>query len=155
MSRRSIVGVVFGFVVSVVLGSIGIAQSSEPWLGTWRMNVERSKSANKSQVVRMESLPNGVRTFIDTVDAKGMKVHQEIVAYFDGKEYEVKGAAVPTTRAYKRTVRDYEYVTRVSGKVTTTSRGEVSADGRVRTIRTTGKNAAGLEVNNVNIYEKQ
>jgi hypothetical protein len=119
------------------------------------MNVEKSKSTVKSQVVRMESVPNGVRTIIDTVDAKGMKVHQEIVAYFDGKEYDVKGAAMPTTRAYKRTDRDYEYVTRVNGKVTTTSRGAVSADGKVRTLTTTGTNAAGQQVNNTNFYEKQ
>jgi hypothetical protein len=84
-----------------------------------------------------------VRTISDTVDAKDMKGHQEIVAYFDGKEYEVKGAAMPTTRAYKRTDRDYEYVTRVNGKVTTTSRGAVSADGNVRTLTTTGTNADG------------
>jgi uncharacterized damage-inducible protein DinB len=94
MSRRPIVGAALGFVVSVVLSSIGIAQSSEPWLGTWRLNIEKSKSTAKSQIVRMESLPNGVRTIIDTVDAKDVKTHQEIVSYFDGKEYDVPAGIV-------------------------------------------------------------
>ena len=103
MRQGLVFGVVVGLCVVASHPPVVTAQSAEPWLGTWRLNVEKSKSTNKGQTVRMESVPNGVRTVIDTIDAKGGATHQELVAMFDGKEYEVKGAAAPTTRAYKRT----------------------------------------------------
>jgi len=61
-----------------------------------------------------------------------------------------------TTRVYKRIdPRSYEYVQTVAGKITTTVRTVVSADGKTRTITTTGKNAQGQTVHNVAVYDRQ
>ena len=133
-------------------------QSAAPWAGTWKLNTGKSRldgPAPKESIVRLEASPNGVRTTIDSVTAQGTRTHTEATAVFDGKEYELKGAAVPTTRAYRRVGSDYEYTTRVNGKVTTTSRGAVSADGKTRTLTTTGTNAQGQTVNTVNVYDRQ
>jgi hypothetical protein len=43
----------------------------------------------------------------------------------------------------------------VGGKVTTTSRVVVSADGKTRTITTTGTDTQGRTVNNVTVWDKQ
>lgn len=76
---------------------------------------------------------------------------------FDGKPSEVKGAPdANTTRVYRRIdARSYEYVQSVAGKVTTTVRTVVAADGKTRTITTTGTNPQGITVKNVAVYEKQ
>ena len=41
------------------------------------------------------------------------------------------------------------------GKVTTTQRNVVAADGKTRTVTTTGTDGQGQKVNNVAVYEKQ
>ena len=93
---------------------------------------------------------------VDTIDAAGKATHNEIVTMFDGKEAEYKGAAVPTTRVYSRVGdRDYQFVTRVNGKVTNTTRATLSADGKTRTNVATGIDAAGKPVNNTTVFERQ
>src|SRR5262245_9698756 len=100
------VGVVIGLVVTACV-SVVTAQSADPAVGTWRLNVVKSKydpgPPPKSSTSRIESMPNGMRRAVqDSVDAKGTAAHTEIMSMYDGKEYELKGAASPTTRAYKR-----------------------------------------------------
>jgi hypothetical protein len=46
-------------------------------------------------------------------------------------------------------------IAKKAGKVTITQRSVVSADGKTRTVTTTGMNAKGQQVNNVAVYEKQ
>lgn len=48
-----------------------------------------------------------------------------------------------------------EAVNKRGGKVTTTQRNVVSADGKTRTVTTTGTDAQGQKVNNVAVFEKQ
>jgi hypothetical protein len=95
------------------------------------------------------------RAINDTVDAQGKATRTEITSTYDGKEYELKGAAMPTTRAYTRIDGGYEFVTRVNGKVTTTTRVVHAPDGKTRTITTTGTNEQGQKVNNVVVWNKQ
>ena len=46
-------------------------------------------------------------------------------------------------------------VNKKGGKVTTTQRNVVGADGKTRTVTTTGTDAQGQTVNNVTVFEKQ
>ena len=48
-----------------------------------------------------------------------------------------------------------EMVNKKGGKVTTTQRNVVAADGKIRTVTTTGTDAQGQNVNNVTVFEKQ
>ena len=93
----------------------------------------------------------------DGVDAQGKQTHTEIVYKLDGKEYDVKGAANPnSTRMYTRIdARSYQFVNKVGGKVTTTTKVVLAADGKTRTLTTTGKNAQGETVNTAGVWEKQ
>src|SRR5688572_31062491 len=142
---------VLGFVIVVALAASSVvAQAPDTWVGKWRLNLAKSSympgppPTVKSQIVTHEAVPNGIRTIIENIDAQGRAVRQEITAMFDGKEYELKGAAMPTTRVYKRIDdRSYEYVSRVTGRVTGKTRVEISADGKTRTNTTDGTNAQG------------
>ena len=48
-----------------------------------------------------------------------------------------------------------EAVNKKGGKVTTTQKNVVSADGKTRTVTTTGTDAQGQKLNNVTVFEKQ
>jgi hypothetical protein len=48
-----------------------------------------------------------------------------------------------------------ESVSKRGGKVTITQRNVVSADGKTRTVTTTGNDAQGQKVNNVAVFERQ
>ena len=75
----------------------------------------------------------------------------------DGKESKVSGTnANADTLTVKRIgARTLESVSRKGGKVTITQRNAVSADGKTRTVTTTGTDAQGQKVNNVAVFERQ
>ncbi len=68
---------------------------------------------------------------------------------------DLAGTPMPTTRTYTKVAGGYEFVDRVNGKVTTTTRVTIAADGKTRTNVATGVNAAGQRVNNIIVYERQ
>jgi histidinol dehydrogenase len=139
------------------------AQAQDAWIGTWKLNLAKSKYdpanlAPKSQTVKLEAVAGGgMKGTVDGVDAQGKPSHQEYMTMFDGKSSEITGAPdANTTRVYKRIdKRTFEYVQSVGGKLTTTARTVIAADGKTRTTTTTGKNAQGQTVNNVALYDRQ
>jgi hypothetical protein len=162
MRTRFLSGLVFlasAFVLSVPVA----AQTPDASLGTWKLDLAKSKYepanlAPKSQISVQAAVPGGgMKTTVDVVDSEGKKLHTVVTTKFDGKPSEVVGAAdANTTRVYKRIdSRTYEFVTSIGGKVTTTSRSVVSADGKTRTVTATGKNLEGLTVHNVSVYVRQ
>ena len=152
-----------GVVLAVVaFPLVSAAQAPQSVIGTWKQNMAKSKyiqgpAAPKSSDTRIEAVPGGGAKFtVDGVDAAGKATHNEIVTMFDGKEADYKGAAAPTTRAYSRIDdRTVQYVTRVNGRVTTTTRMTISADGKTRTNVQTGTGADGKPVNSTAVYERQ
>lgn len=139
------------------------AQAPDAWVGTWKLNLAKSKYepanlAPKSQTIKQDAAAGGaVKTAVDVVDAQGKTQHQEYMVTFDSKAVAIPGAAdANTTRVYKRIdSRSYEYVQSVAGKPTVTVRTVVSADGKTRTLTTTGRNAQGQTINSVAVYERQ
>lgn len=160
--QRQLIRAAWTAIAVIALGMVTSAQAQDAWLGTWKLNLAKSKyqpatGAPKSQTVKQEAVPGGMKSTVDGMDAQGKPIHTEVTAMFDGKSTAVTGAPdANTTRVYKRIdTRTYEFVTSVAGKVTTTTRSVVAADGKSRTVTTTGKNAQGQTVNNVAVYEKQ
>src|SRR6266446_3248132 len=108
MRRSTIVVVALAslFAGVAVRGQSSDALSSS-LLGTWKLNIEKSKyspgPAPKSQVSKWELWEGGLKTTVDGIDAQGKTTHTEQVANFDGKDYPRKGAPeANTTRAFKR-----------------------------------------------------
>ncbi|MEQ1731201.1 MAG: hypothetical protein ABL982_22760 [Vicinamibacterales bacterium] len=145
-------------VMLVAFPLISSAQAPPGLVGTWKQNVAKSTyttgAAPKSQTARYEAVPGGGLKIVgDIVDAAGKATHTELVTMLDGKEAERKGAEQPTTRAYTRIDdRTIQYVQRVNGKVTQTSRQTMSADGKTRTNVNT--DAAGKPISTT-VFERQ
>ena len=92
----------------------------------------------------------------DGVNAAGQKTHEETTYKFDGKDYDVKGAAdAKTTRVYTR-VDDHHYTfaTKVNGAITLTSRVAVTPDGKTRTITVSGRDAEGRVIRNFLVWNR-
>lgn len=146
-------------VLGIVVGAVVIAQSSNE-VGSWTLNVAKSKyspgPAPKSATTRIEAAGAGVRIIVDQTYPDGAR-HWEYTANYDGKDNRVTGNnpdadMIARTRVNATTV---DSVNKKGGKTTTTNRSVVSADGKIRTVTTTGTNAQGQTVNNVAVYERK
>jgi hypothetical protein len=66
---------VLGFALVVLLGGTALAQSSNSEVGTWKLNVAKSKFAGrpapKSMSIKIEAAGVGIKTIVDGVDADG------------------------------------------------------------------------------------
>ena len=76
-------------VLTAAMGGAGIAQAPAPGLGTWKLNVAKSKyspgPAPKSATVTFSAAGQGVKAVIDGVGPDGSKVHWEYTANFEAK----------------------------------------------------------------------
>ena len=145
----------------VALGHTALAQSPNPHVGTWKLNLAKSKynpgPAPKSATTKIVTAGQGVTGTIDLVDGDGTVRHYSYTANYDGKDAPItgnnaNGDTIAFTRVNPNTVRS---VTKKAGKATITQVAVVSADGKTRTITTTGTDAQGRKVNNVAVYDRQ
>ena len=145
---------------AVLLGlacTMASAQSPDPLVGTWTLNVAKSKAPFKSGTTVIEKVGDGIKFIVDQVGADGTKHHWEFTANYDGKPVPVTGSnpfgdMVAVTRVDPRTIR---IVARDGGKETTTHVIAVSADGTTRTTTASGKDRAGKPADAVSYYEKK
>ena len=75
----------------------------------------------------------------------------------DGKDSPLTGnnPNADTLAVRRIDAQTLEAVSKKGGKVTITQRNVLSADGKTRTVTTTGTDAQGQKVNNVAVFEKQ
>jgi hypothetical protein len=136
-------------------------QQLAPWLGTWTLNLSKSKNATASPqykrvTTHLESVSDGLKVTYEMVGIRGGVTRMEWTGRFDGKDYPMQGLDYVMTNAYRRIDdRSYEIVVKVDGSITSTARVTVSSDGKTLTVTTEGKTASGQIANTTAIYEKQ
>lgn len=148
-------------VLTLALCAIGVATAlaaHDAHMGTWKLNEAKSKfvaGAPKNHTVGYVAAGADVKVIVDGVDGDGKPAHNEWTGKFDGKYYPVTGDPSADERAYTSVNdRTLTFTSRKAGKVTITGRVEVSADGKSRTVTTTGTDAAGKKVTNVAVFDK-
>lgn len=159
MPRRT--GSVFPMEVALVLllcGS-GRAQAADNWLGTWKLNVAKSKYSSgpppKSSTTTYEAWEGGVRAVTESVGADSATSRVEYAAKFDGKDYPSKGSSYQVV-ALKRIDDDaFEVSFKHRGRVMVVVRSVVSKDGKTRTQTATGTTFEGTPFTNTLIFERQ
>ena len=81
--------------IFITLALATVAMAADPHVGTWKMNVAKSKSKSgppdKSSTVTVTAQENGIKLVGDRVDAEGKASHQEFAAKYDGKDYPATG----------------------------------------------------------------
>jgi transcription elongation GreA/GreB family factor len=148
------------FTAAVLVGFVSataLAQSSDPHVGTWKFNAEKSKGAAfKGGTVKVEPAGDGIKVTVDLVRTDGTPAQWGYTAKYDGKDHPVTGNspfgdALVLTRVDAKTVR---VTNKQGGKVTVTQTVVVSDDGKTRTITSKGTNVKGERVDSMTFYDK-
>lgn len=140
---------------------LAIAQSKDPFVGSWRLNLAKSKYSPgpppKSTTSTYESAGQGYKVSVKTEPASGPAQQWSYTSNLDGKDMPVTGnnPTADMITVKRIDANTLEIVNKKSGKVTTTQRNVVAADGKTRTVTTTGTDAQGQKVNNITVFEKQ
>jgi len=160
--RAVTLGIVVG--LAVVLGanitSLS-AQASDPRVGTWKLNVAKSKynpgPAPQSQTLTIEPVGKGEKVTSEAVSADGKRTTTTYTANFDGKDYPLSGSLLGADKVSLKRInaRTTERIDKKDGKPVMTLKRVVSQDGKTMTVTTKGTNAEGKPVNNVVVFDKQ
>ena len=154
MKTRTIVMTVL---LCLLAGAVCFADDVQ--MGTWKLNEAKSKfaaGAPRNTTVVYEAAGDKVKVTVDGVDAAGKPSHNEWTGSFDGKDYPVTGDPASDTRAYTKVDdRTLDFSVKKAGKVTITGRVSVAADGKSRTVTTSGTSAKGKKFNNTAVFDKK
>jgi len=152
------------FVVSLglalALAGTALAQSGNPRIGTWKLNLAKSTyaagTAPKSATFTVVAAGAGVKVTVDGVNADGTVSHWMYTANYDGKDYPVTGnpnrETVASTLVDANTLKS---IYKKGGKAAVTQTSVLSSDGKTITITSTSTDAKGQPVNSVAIYDRQ
>ncbi len=136
-----------------------VCLAQNPHMGTWKLNEAKSKfsaGASKNHTVVYEAAGDSVKVIVDGVDGDGNPSHNEWTGKFDRQFYPVSGDPTSETRSYRKiNNRTLAITGKKGGKVTLTGRIVASANGRTRTITTTGTDSNGKRFSNRAVYDKQ
>jgi hypothetical protein len=145
-------------VLLVGLGGTTLAQPGDPLVGTWKLNVAKSKGISfKSGSTKIEAAGAGVKLTVDFEGADATMYHWSFTANYDGKDNPVTGNspygdATALTRIDAKTTR---VISKQGGKVTVTQTIVVSGDGKTRTVTTKGTDPKGQTVDTIAFYDRQ
>lgn len=163
MTRRSFLGgvvvAVVAVVITVALSGVVIAQASDPRIGSWKLNLTKSKFAGtppKALTRVYEDRGGGiVFSTITTTTATGTVNVLMVLYKIDGKEYAQVPRGAETTSTVSQQLIDahtVEGITKANGKVVAGFTQVVSADGK--TLTYTPKDAQG-QPTGVQVFDKQ
>lgn len=136
------------------------AQTGDPVIGTWELNVAKSTyslgGGPKSSTRTYVAVGKGYKLSVKGTDADGKPVATEFTANYDGKNYPVTGNAnvdsIKITRVDANTIKATQTK---AGKVVNRTTRVISTNGKLLTSTATGKNAAGKAFTNVELFDKK
>ena len=133
--------------------------AQNPNMGTWKLNEAKSKIPAgfvKNTTVVYAADGDSVKVTTDGTGADSKPLHTEWTGKFDDMDYPLTGDSSSDSRSYKKIDDRTMVVTnKKGGKVTTSGRIVVSANGKHRTLQVTGKDSAGKTVSSTAVYDKQ
>jgi hypothetical protein len=170
-------------VLGITLALYGIqlaAQTADPIIGTWRLNLDKSKfspgpaPASESRTYVMEGQETTMTSKGASEPTKYVSVRQEIKAtservgndgksttvewtiVYDGKDRPITGVVDAEMQSLQRLDSlTTKFTQKKDGKVVIVGTIAISTDGRVMTITTQGINAKGQTIDDVSVFDKQ
>ena len=146
-------------VIAVVIAAIGAAAADNS-LGTWKLNMEKSKftpsAPVKSLNVTREASDGGVKVTTTGERADDTPINASYTAKYDGNPYPVTGAPYDTITLKQVNASTVAYTVKKSdGKYNLTGRSVVSKDGKTMTNTAKGTGTDGKPFSYTMVYEKQ
>jgi len=139
--------------------AVAVCFAQGAFMGTWKLNEAKSKiapNAPKNNTVVYEAAGDNVKITVDGIGNDGKPTHDEWTGKFDGKDSPVTGNPNSDMRSYTK-IDDHTlgFNVKKGGKVTTSGRVVVSADGKSRTVTTSGTDPKGKKFTSTAVYDKQ
>ena len=157
--RRPAVILAIGALAVGLTAGIGHAQAPDPIVGTWSLNVSKSKyspgPAPKSVVLTFEQAAKGMKTTSEVTPAEGQPIKAEFTAPTDGTDVPITGSPIADTVSLKSDGSKRIRVDKKGGKVVMTYEGTISPDGKTFTVNQKGTNEKGQAIQNHLIFEKR
>ena len=145
--------------VASFLAVAALSLAADAMMGTWKLDEAKSKlaaGATRNHTVVYAMAGDMVKITVDGKDKDGKATHNEWTGKFDGKDYAVTGDPSSDTRAYTKVDANTLSMTiKKGGKVTMTGKIAVSADGKTRTVTTSGMDSMGMKMESMGVYDKQ
>lgn len=135
---------------------------TELFIGTWKLNAAKSKFVSGSQWVSETRIvipcSAGLKFSIERVNEDGTVEEFEYTASLSGKSYPIFGQrpyGADTITGNYAAPNAFESILKRDGKVIAKSTTVVSADGKVLTVATKGKDDTGNQFLSIAVYDKQ
>jgi hypothetical protein len=145
--------------IGVVVTAIG-AFAADSSLGTWKLNMEKSKFSPSTPVKSLsttrEASGGGIKVTTTGEQAGGTAVNSSYVAKYDGSESPVTGAPYDTISIKQVNANTFTYsAKKKDGKYSVTGRSVVSKDGKTMTNSIKGTNTDGKAYRATMVWDKQ
>lgn len=152
--------IVAGAALAIGVGSVAIAGTPDPVVGTWHLNVAKSTfkpgPALKSQTRVYTESEDGISLTTTSTDADGKESTTTLTFKYDGKSNPASGSAdydsVSVTRVNALTVHSQQFK---AGKPVGKAERLLSKDGKTLTFKQHGTHANGVKYDDVLVYDKQ
>ena len=148
--------------VFAVVACATVQAQTNPLVGTWKLNVEKSKydpgPAPKSLTRTVVAQGEGVKYTFEGVSGDGKPISYGFSVNFDGKDNPINGtipSGADAIAAKRKDPNHYVATLKKGGKEVGISRVTVSADGKTTTVDSTGTTASGAKAHDVQVYDKQ
>jgi len=148
------------FATATLLLGANLAQAADPIVGTWTLNVSKSKftsPAPTSETRTYSESAGRISLTARTVGADGRETSETSSFKLDGKEYPYKSDTIDADSVSERRISSHVTAWRLkkNGRVVETGRRTVSRDGRTLTMIQRGTNARGEKFTDVAVYDKE
>jgi len=135
---------------------------TDAFLGTWKLNVKKSKFAagleRQSETRIVVSSPTGLKVSIKRVNGDGTTQEYEYTANLDGKNYPIVGQGpygADSIAVNLTAPNALQSTLTKNSQVVATGTSVVSGGGKVLTITVKGSDASGKQFSSVAVYDKQ
>ena len=138
----------------------GTAFGADNSLGTWKLNMEKSKFSPtpivKSLTTTREAADGGVKVTGTGEQADGTTINTSYTAKYDGSDTPVTGAPWDTIAIKQLNANILtSSAKKTDGKYRSTSRTVILKNGKTMTTTVKGTNAEGKAFTNTMVYDKQ
>ena len=153
--------ILVGSALAAVLSSNqAVAQTADNFLGTWKLNVAKSKYAPgtgpRELTVTFEKAGDGVKITAKGTAADSSAINTVYTPTYDGKDVPVTGSPDFDAASLKMMDANTRHTVRKKGgKEVQVVHSVLAKDGKSFTATTTGVNAKGDKINSTAVFEKQ
>jgi hypothetical protein len=145
-------------------GRAALAGDADAFLGTWALNAAKSTlpqaGGQMGVTITVTDAGGGKYKSVTEASVAGQSYKVEITFAIDGKDYvpvvtpAPPGGTPSMSQSYERvSAKSYKSAAKMNGQVLATSTSEVSADGKVMTVKTTA--AGGGDAVNTLVFDKK